>query len=132
MTIELTNNELSILVEEINNALPNIDKNGGQPLKFNLTVLFEKVNEALIPFNKLKDDFIKENGIKQENGNYTIKKLINENLPDNEDNITEEFKEFLTLINQKVQISFKPIPIIYFEKLNSELIYPILSKFVEL
>ena len=70
MILELTNNELAILVEEITNALPNIDKNGGQPLKFNLTVLFEKANEALIPFNKLKDEFIKENGIQQENGNY--------------------------------------------------------------
>jgi len=132
MILELTNGEINILLEEIKDALPKINKDGGQPLKFNLTVLFEKANEALKPFNKLKEEFMTEKCIPDENGNYSFKQLINETLPPNEDNLTPEFKEFSTLLNQKVEISFKTIPIVYFEKLNSDSIYPVLSKFVEL
>ena len=132
MTLELTNNQLNGLQQEINSALPLIPKEGGQPLKFHLTMLFEKAAEALKPFNKLKEEFIKEKGIKQEDGGYSLQQLKEPTLPPTDDNITEEFKEFLELLNQKVEITFKMIPISYFEKLNSEAIYQILPKFVEL
>jgi len=130
--MELTNNELSILVEEINDAIGKISKEGGQPLKFNLTVLFEKALEGIKPFNKLKEEFLKEKGTPGENGTYYIPQVIDKDKPITEDNLTTEFKEFLDLLNQKVEITFKMIPVSYFEKLNSDKLYPILSKFVEL
>jgi len=132
MNLELTNNELASLQQEINDALPKIIKEGGQPLKFHLTVLFTKVEEALKPFNKLKEEFLKEKATQKEDGSYSIRQLKDEKLPPSEDNITDEFKEFLELLNQKVEITFKMIPISYFEKLESETIYTILPKFVEL
>lgn len=132
MKLELTNNELTTLLQEINSAIPLISKVGGQPLKFNLAVLFQKASEALKPFDKLKEEFLKEKGTPTENGGYTLKQLIYETLPPTDDNFTEEFKEFLELLNQKVDITFKMIPISYFETLHSESVYPVLSKFVEL
>jgi hypothetical protein len=132
MNIELTNSELTTLLQEINGAIPQISKEGGQPLKFNLAVLFQKATDALKPFEKLKEEFIKEKGTSTEDGGYTLKQLKYETLPPSDNNFTDEFKEFLELLNQKVEITFKKIPVSYFEKLNSEAVYPILSKFVEL
>jgi hypothetical protein len=132
MKLELTNNELTGLQQEIQNALPKINKEGGQPLKFHLTVLYEKASESLKPFNKLKEEFIKEKGTQTEDGGYTLQQYKDISLPPTENNFTEEFKEFTELLNEKTEITFKLIPISYFEKLNSEAIYPILSKFVEL
>jgi hypothetical protein len=132
MKLELTNSELTTLLQEINGALPQISKEGGQPLKFHLAVLFQKATDVLKPFEKLKEEFIKEKGEPSDNGGYSLKQLKDETLPPSDDNFTDDFKEFLELLNQKVEISFKMIPVSYFEKLNSESIYPVLSKFVEL
>jgi hypothetical protein len=132
MNLELTNNELLMLQEEIKDALPKINKEGGQPLKFLLTTLFEKANDSLKPFNKLKEEFIKEKGTPTENGGYSLKQLKDNTLPPSEENTTDEFKEFLELLNQKTDITFKQISLIFFEKLSSESIYSILPKFVEL
>lgn len=132
MKLELTNNELTSLLQEINGAIPQISKEGGQPLKFTLTVLFQKTQDALKPFEKLKEEFIKEKGIPSDNGGYSLKQLKDESLPPTDDNLTDDFKEFLELLNQKTEITFKMIPVSYFEKLNSDAVYPILSKFVEL
>ena len=132
MKLELTNNELTSLLQEINGAIPQISKEGGQPLKFTLTVLFQKATDALKPFDKLKEEFIKEKGIPSDNGGYSLKQLKDESLPPTDDNLTDNFKEFLELLNQKTEITFKMIPVSYFEKLNSDAVYPILSKFVEL
>jgi hypothetical protein len=123
MKLELTNNELTILLEEINKALPKINKEGGQPLKLHLTTLFQKVSDVLIPFNNVKNEFIKDKGVLKDDGTYILRRLKDETEHDVDSNITDEFKEFIT---------FKMIPISYFEKLISDDVFPILSKFVEL
>jgi hypothetical protein len=126
MKLELTNQELEFLLQEINDAIPKIEPKGGQPLRFLLTVLSQNVDKLLSPFNTLKKELITTKGIAKEGGNYELKQF-------NEDGTqSEEFKELIELYSQKLEIDFKLIPLSYFEKLNSEKIYLILPKFVEI
>ena len=131
MTLTLTNRELEVLIDEINDAVSKVEKEGGQPLKFHLVSIFEKTTTALKPFYKLKEELVKEKGIATENGGFTLQQLKDNTLPSTDDNLTDEFKEYVDLLKQEVDITFKMIPISYLDKLTSDGVYSILPKFVD-
>jgi len=132
MELTIKNGDLLTLQNEINSVLP---KTKNTVLKFYLTALFEKSIDALKPFNKLKEGIIKEYGTEEENGNVSIKQFKTEGLDPRfakESDLTEEFKKYLELINQETTISYKTIPVKEFDKIESDEVYIILNKFVNL
>ena len=132
MELTIKNGDLLTLQSEINSVLP---KTKNTVLKFYLTALFEKSNDALKPFNKLKEEFIKEYGTNDGQGNISIKQFNSDNIDPRfatESDLTEEFKKYLELINQETTISYKTIPVKEFEKIESDDVYVVLNKFVNL
>ena len=131
MQITLTNGEILTLQAEINTVLQITKKTVA---RFYLTSLFEKTTDALKPFTKVKEDLIKEKATKDDEGNMVIKQYKEGVDPKNatEADLTEGFKEYLELLKLDATLEVKPIPVSNFEGLESDAIFPILTKFIEL
>ena len=147
MNLQLKNADLLNVQQEINSLLSSKIKirldDGSileQPvvkslkLKFYLIDLLQKTTDLLKPFNSLKDELIKEKGTPIENGGFKLNQF-KEGADLNaitENDLTDEFKDYLELANQTVDITFASIPVELFEAVETENVYPTLLKFVKL
>ena len=131
MNLQLKNGDLLNAQQEISNLIPSIKS---LKLKFYLTDLFEKTNYSLKAFTKLKDELIKEKGIPTEDGGVKLNQFKEGITPETatEADLTDEFKEYIELLGQDVEITFASIPIDLFDLIESEKTYPTLVKFIKL
>ena len=131
MNLTLKNADLLNLQHEINQLVPSVKS---LKLKFYLTDLFEKSKISLKAFEKLKEELIKEKGEPQEGGGFVLKQFKEGFTAENatEEAVTDEFKEYVDLLSQEVDITFASIPIELFEGIDSDAIYQTLLKFVKL
>ena len=131
MQLTLTNGEALTLQAEINNMLQLTTET---VVRFYLTNLFEKATSALKAFNKVKEELIKNKATKDEDGNMVIKQYNDGVDPQKatDDDLTEGFKEYLELLKLEISITYKPIPVEHFAKIQSKDVYPILTKFIDL
>lgn len=131
MNLTLKNGDLLNLQQEINNLIPGIKS---LKLKFYLTDLFEKSSNSLKTFNKLKEELIKEKGEEVEGGGYKLNQFKPgvDQATATEEDLTDEFKDYLELLSQDVDITFASIPVDLFESIETDVNYPTLIKFVKL
>jgi len=119
MTLKIQ--ELLQLQAEASYVSLNLPSEGTLVLSLYLGCILDDIKSKLKPFEEVKDKFLKEKAVLQDDGSYTIKQFRNEveDLKATYEDLTEEFKEYLELLNEELDITIKQIPIKHFEVVSS-------------
>lgn len=122
MTKKLKIQKALALRNEINELLSTKDI----LLKMYLVKTFNIVNDALNGFDTVQKEFLRENGLQKEDGSYELKIKLENGEPN------PKFKEYLTLLDEEIELKIKPLPIKLFEKAGtSDIVFIELIDFIE-
>lgn len=95
-------------------------------LKMYLLKMLQTVNNYLSPFDETQKQFLLENGTQNEDGNFTLKSVLEDGTPN------PKFQEYLKLLEEELDVELKPIPIKLFENAgSSDKVFIELTNFIE-
>jgi hypothetical protein len=130
-TIKLKNSEIAELQVEIDMISKELSSQKAFLPKYHLSNLVSSMDSYFKNLENSRIELVKTYGETKESGEITIEQFTDEEKTVLSDKYKSFIDDFTNVLNTEIEVSYNPLPLSVFEKVETEKFYPVLYKFIK-